>query len=156
MTGTTITRRADWCAALPLAIAAWRSRPPVLGASDCGLFVWTVAREGLGVQLSARPPYGSAAGALRLGRAGGPPAWLARRLVLAADPARLGDGDVLALPPDPEGRGGVCGSIGIICGLALWTVTKGEGLTAAAIADWLAVPGVAGASLADGQQLGAG
>jgi len=153
MASITITRRADWLSALPEAIAAWHGRPDVLGEADCGLFVWTVARDGLGVQLSARPPYASRAGALRLGRRGGPPAWLARRLELAPDPARLADGDLLALPPDPDGRGGVCGSIAIISGGHAWTMTQGRGLSAASLGSWLAVPGVVGASLADGARL---
>lgn len=153
MTITTITRRADWLAALPEAIARWHGCPDELGQADCGLFVWTVAREGLGVQLSVRPPYAGLSGALRLGRRGGPPVWLARRLKLAPDPARLADGDLLALPPDPEGRGGVCGAIAMISGGHAWTMAQGRGLSAASLRAWLSVPGVVGASLADGARL---
>ena len=153
MQGTVITRRADWPAALPVAIADWLGRPTVLGEADCGLMVWDVAARGLGVQLSARPPYACARGAMRLGRRGGPPVWLARRLELAEDPALLSDGDLLALPPDPEGRGGVCGSIGVINGAAVWTMRDAAGLEAVPVVAWLAVPEVVGASLRDGAQI---
>lgn len=154
--GMVIQRRRDWLSALPQAIAAWHGRPTVLGTSDCGLFVWIVVRLGLGVQLSQLPPYGSAREAMRLGRRGGPPAWLAARLDLAADPARLADGDVLALPPDPSVPEGVCGCIGIICGANLWTMQEGAGLAAVPAAGWLARPGVVGAALRDGAALRAG
>lgn len=150
MTATVITRRADWPAALPVALADWLDRSTVLGEADCGLMVWDVAARGLGVRLSQRPPYASARGALRLGRRGGPPAWLAARLELAPDPGRLSDGDVLALPPDTGGLGGACGSIGIINGAAVWTMREGAGLQVVALASWLAVPGLVGASLQDG------
>lgn len=153
MIDTVIQRRADWPAALPMALADWLGRATVLGEADCGLMVWDVAARGLGVQLSRRPPYATLRGARRLGRLGGPPAWLARRLELAPDPALLSDGDVLALPPDPDGRGGACGSIGIINGASVWTMREGAGLEALALASWLAVPGVVGASLQDGARL---